>query len=141
MYRSVHTRQVPARDPAMPAPVTDARTRILDAAIELFHARGVSATGLEQILAASRTGKGQFYHYFASKEDLVLEVLRTFRGRLASDEAPVKQELATWKDLEAWFDVFLRFQADARCERNCPIATIAAELTATSGPLRDEARA
>jgi TetR/AcrR family transcriptional regulator, transcriptional repressor for nem operon len=125
----------------MPPPTTDARTRILDAAGQLFHARGVSATGIDQILAASRTGKGQFYHYFRSKDDLVLQVMRHFRSKLASGQIPLKQDLATGKDLEEWFAFFLKAQADNRCARSCPIGTIAGELTDPDGPLRDEARA
>jgi TetR/AcrR family transcriptional regulator, transcriptional repressor for nem operon len=122
----------------MPKP-TDTRTRILEAALDLFHARGVSATGLDLILEVSGAGKGQFYHYFRSKDDLVLQVMRHFRGKLASGAIPLKQELSTWKDLEEWFGFFLKAQAEAGCERNCPVATMAGELTDASGPLRDEA--
>lgn len=117
----------------------DTRTRILDAAFELFHAHGVSATGLDRILEASGTGKGQFYHYFASKDDLVLQVMRHFRAKLASGEIPLKQELSTWKDLEDWFGFFLSWQAGMECARSCPIGTIAGELSEEESPLREEA--
>lgn len=117
----------------------DARTRILDAAFELFHAQGVAATGLDRILRESGTGKGQFYHYFKSKDDLVLQVMRHFRARLDSGEIPLKRELSGWKDLEAWFGFFLQAQEDGGCERSCPIGTIAGDLTEAHGPLRDEA--
>lgn len=117
----------------------DARTRILETALDLFHAQGVSATGLGQILEASETGKSQFYHYFASKEELVLEVMRHFRGKLASGEIPLKHELSTWKDLEEWFEFFLDHQRATRCARSCPIGTIASEITEEKSPLRAEA--
>lgn len=119
----------------------DSRTRILDAALDLFHAQGVSATGLGQILDVSGTGKSQFYHYFESKDDLVLEVMRHFRGQLESGAIPLKSELATWRDLEDWFAFFLAAQKDGKCARSCPIGTIAGEFTDPKGPLRDEAAA
>ncbi len=117
----------------------NAKTRILDAALDLFHAQGVNATGLEQILAASDTGKSQFYHYFQDKEELVLEVMRHFQARLASGAIPLKLELNTWKDLEQWFGFFVEMQRSLGCERSCPIGTIAAELTDDAGALRQEA--
>lgn len=122
----------------MPEP-PDAKTRILDAAFDLFHAHGVAATGLERILSASGTGKSQFYHYFRSKDDLVLQVMRHFRGKLASGEIPLKQELATWKDLEDWFAFFQEAQAEGNFERSCPIGTIAGELQDDESALRSEA--
>ena len=58
------------------------RFRIIHAAADLFHRQGVVATSPDQVIAASETGKGQFYHYFGSKEGLVHEVLRFIRDRL-----------------------------------------------------------
>ncbi|MBL8751430.1 MAG: TetR/AcrR family transcriptional regulator [Planctomycetes bacterium] len=123
------------------APRADTRTRILDAALDLFHAQGVAATGLDQILTASGAGKGQLYHFFADKDELVLEAMRHHRSQLASGAIPLKRDLRTWKDLEEWFAFFLGAQRSMQCARSCPIGTIAGELTAKEGPLRDEARA
>ncbi len=53
------------------------RPRIIRAAADLFHKQGVGATSPDEILEASRAGKGQFYHYFGSKEGLVHEVLKS----------------------------------------------------------------
>ncbi|MEZ6194744.1 MAG: TetR/AcrR family transcriptional regulator [Planctomycetota bacterium] len=123
------------------AKTTEARQRILGAALDLFHAQGVAATGLDQILKASGTGKGQFYHYFSSKDDLVLEVMREFRRRIVEGETALKTELRTWKDLEDWFGFFLDAQTRGQCLRSCPIGTIGAELGEEQAALREEARA
>ena len=60
-------------------PTTDrgraTRERILEAASELFYRQGVTATGLDQVVTASGTGKGQLYHYFADKRELVHAVI------------------------------------------------------------------
>ncbi|ADP81606.1 TetR/AcrR family transcriptional regulator [Pseudofrankia inefficax] len=55
---------------------TRARQRLLETSEELFYAHGVQATGLDRILAESGVGRASFYRHFATKEDLVVEVLR-----------------------------------------------------------------
>lgn len=135
MYRSVHRSQPVAR----PSPRIDSRTRILDAALDLFHQQGVAATGLDQILAVSGTGKGQFYHWFGSKDDLVLEVMRHHRARVASGTVPVPRDLQTWKDLEGWFAFFVAALEGGGCTRSCPIGTMAVEFGDDQAALRDEA--
>ena len=62
---------MPARSPQG----AETRLRIIQAAAELSHKQGVGATSPDEIIEASGTGTGQFYHYFKSKEGLVHEVL------------------------------------------------------------------
>jgi len=50
------------------------RARIVESASELMLARGVAATTLDEVMAASGTGKSQFYQHFSNKTDLVREV-------------------------------------------------------------------
>jgi AcrR family transcriptional regulator len=45
----------------------ETKLRILHAAADLFHKQGIRATSPDEIIEASRTGKGQFYHYFKNK--------------------------------------------------------------------------
>jgi AcrR family transcriptional regulator len=52
------------------------RARILDAAAEVFAAKGYSGAGLRDIAAAANLRAGSLYYHFASREDLVAEVLR-----------------------------------------------------------------
>lgn len=47
------------------------KSRIVDAAWKLFYEQGYEGTTVEDIVALSGTSKGSFYHYFASKDDLV----------------------------------------------------------------------
>jgi AcrR family transcriptional regulator len=55
---------------------TQARERLLETAERLFYAEGVAATGVERILSESGVGRASFYRHFASKDELVVEVLR-----------------------------------------------------------------
>jgi AcrR family transcriptional regulator len=67
---------------APPAPQTgdptDVRSAILDAAVDLFYRQGYSATGVQQVVDAAGRTKGAFYHYWDSKESLLLEIHDTF---------------------------------------------------------------
>ena len=47
------------------------KSRIVDAAWKLFYEQGYEDTTVEDIIAASGTSKGSFYHYFGSKDDLL----------------------------------------------------------------------
>ena len=55
-------------------PVADARSRVLDAAVELFAEHGYDGTSVAQVIGRAGVAKGGFYHHFASKEALLYEV-------------------------------------------------------------------
>lgn len=114
------------------------QSKIIQTALELFHKQGVNATGVEEILAKSGTGKSQFYHYFKSKEDLITAVVKDFCEKLCNRQLPVKYDIRSWKDLERWFDFFIGYQDHIGCERGCPMATIGYELTAEDESIREE---
>ena len=54
------------------------RTEILDAAENLFAAKGYASTAISDILEALNIAKGTFYHYFASKEALMDAVIERY---------------------------------------------------------------
>jgi AcrR family transcriptional regulator len=57
------------------AEVSPSRQRILDCAARLFRQRGYGATSLRDIAAASGMKAGSLYYYFASKDEIVIDVL------------------------------------------------------------------
>lgn len=61
-----------------PATPKGRRTRLamVEAAAALMYERGIAATTVDEILAASGTGKSQLYHYFGGKQAVVIAVLR-----------------------------------------------------------------
>ncbi|HTX98263.1 MAG TPA: helix-turn-helix domain-containing protein [Mycobacterium sp.] len=60
-----------------------ARTRVLDAALDLFAVHGVSGTSLQMIADAIGITKAAVYHQFRTKEQIVLAVTERELGRLA----------------------------------------------------------
>jgi TetR/AcrR family transcriptional repressor of nem operon len=52
--------------------IQDARTRLLDGALQVIRAKGYAAARVEDICEASGLSKGAFFHHFASKEALAV---------------------------------------------------------------------
>ena len=55
----------------MPRKRQSTKSRIVKAAWNLFFKNGYEDTTVEDIIAASKTSKGTFYHYFKGKEALL----------------------------------------------------------------------
>ncbi len=55
--------------------VSDVRGRIVNAALDLFAAKGYAAASLREIAEAARTTKPMIYYYFQSKEGLYASTL------------------------------------------------------------------
>ena len=101
----------------------DTRTRILDAAEDLFTQHGFDATTLRQITSAAAVNLAAVNYHFGSKEELIREV---FRRRLTWLNQQRLQELdrleaeaggAALKPsriLEVFFGVALKMAADTR---------------------------
>jgi AcrR family transcriptional regulator len=100
----------PARQPAR-AP--DARTRILDAAYELFSRRGIRGVGIDAIIAGSGVARMTLYRHFSSKDDLVLAFLERREEQWTKDwlqaevehraTAPAERLLAVFDVFDGWF--------------------------------------
>src|ERR1700743_546760 len=54
------------------------RDRIVEAGPYLFWLQGYAATGMAEILAQAEANAGSFYHFFKTKEELLLAVLELY---------------------------------------------------------------
>ena len=124
--------------PVRTARGAETRNQIIAAAADLFHKQGVRATSPEQIIEASGTGKGQFYHYFKNKEGLVHEVLQTYLEAIRNGGGPLNYDIASWDDLEQWFLTQLELQKRFRMTRGCPFGTIGNEVTENDELIRQD---
>jgi len=71
--------------PKLQAPVDPklgTRERIVQAAIHLFYEKGFEGTGMAELLEKANANSGSFYHFFKSKEDLLLAVLDWYEAGL-----------------------------------------------------------
>ncbi len=69
----------PAR--AIPPARTDAKTKLLDAALRVIRTKGYGAAAVDDICRAAGVSKGSFFHHFASKEELAIAAAEHFSAR------------------------------------------------------------
>ncbi len=124
----------------MPA-VAPARDRLLNAANALFYERGITATGVDAVVAASGVSKPTLYAHFRSKSELLAAVpaRRTERRQdslpawlAARDGDPRERLLAVFN----WLAEFLAGEG----ARGCAFLNAAAELPDPDDPARQVAR-
>ncbi|MQW22264.1 TetR/AcrR family transcriptional regulator [Lactococcus sp. dk322] len=87
--------------------LAEAKNIIIQTAMRLYCQKGVKGTSISDILEDSKTGKGQFYYYFNSKNDLTQKVIQShierwqtecFTGILGSGQSPKNKisEMLDW---------------------------------------------
>jgi TetR/AcrR family transcriptional repressor of nem operon len=107
------------------------REVLIEAATRLIHLKGYQNTTIDDVLGASGVGKGNFYHYFRSKEDLGFAILdRVIEAFLERGIEPCFADSETPRP--AQIRCFLARVRDALHERNCMggclFGNLAAEL-------------
>ena len=111
--------------------------RILDAATALIFEDGVAGTTLDDVRAAAKVSKGQLYHYFADKDELIHAVIdRTIQQVL--DAQPRLPNLSTWTAISSWLDDLVQLQVERQAVGGCPIGSLAGELAETDDLARAE---
>jgi TetR/AcrR family transcriptional regulator, transcriptional repressor for nem operon len=110
-----------------PATSKGQRTRslITQTAAGLMHEKGIDATSMDDVLAASRAGKSQMYHYFSSKEDLVAAVLEFQFSRIMAAQSALHDESCA--DLGRWRREVLAAN-ESGCFSGCPLGAFAGQL-------------
>jgi TetR/AcrR family transcriptional repressor of nem operon len=108
------------------------REVVIEAATRLVHLKGYQNTSLDDVLSASGVGKGNFYHYFKSKEDLgyaILDrVVDAFLQRALEPcfEDPAGARLA---QIRCFLGRVRDVQRERNCVGGCVFGNLAAELS------------
>jgi AcrR family transcriptional regulator len=84
------------------------RDRLLQAAMEVFAAKGYHGAVVDDIVISSETSKGAFYHYFPNKQGIFLTLMEAL-GELveAGVEAGIAEERSALRKVEAALRVVL----------------------------------
>ncbi len=65
------------------------KNELIELSEVLFMEKGYEATSIEDILKASGLSKGGFYHYFKSKEEVLVESMRRFAEDMLQELEPI----------------------------------------------------
>lgn len=115
------------------------RERILFAALKLFSEKGYLSTSVADILKEAGANSGSLYHFYPTKQDVLLAVLEMYRDGIypmllapawEGVEDPVERVFA----LLAAYREMLRA---TDCLYGCPIGSIALELHEPDPPVRE----
>jgi TetR/AcrR family transcriptional regulator, transcriptional repressor for nem operon len=112
----------PARKPT--------RDRIVEAGLYLFWLQGYAATGMTEILARAKANAGSFYHFFKTKEELLIAVLELYIHSL--EPVVVQPVLGAIADpVERVFGILEFYRRNllaTGCTYGCPIGRLALEI-------------
>jgi AcrR family transcriptional regulator len=116
------------------------RERIVESAAELFAERGIAGTSLDDVLAAAGAGKGQLYHYFRGRDELVAAAVGL---RCAQVLAGLTQALGSVSSLAELEQALAGFVAgfEQMGLPGCPIGTLATEVAGRNESAREQAAA
>lgn len=114
-----------------PVSGVETRARLLQTAFQLFHEQGYHATGVATILREAGVNPGSMYHFFSSKDDLLLKVLEfalDYMDPMVMDPA----ESAAADPIERVFTLLDQYRArigEHDCRMGCPIGNLALEVS------------
>ena len=108
------------------------RDQILNAAARLIHVQGYQSTSLDDVLRESGVGKGNFYYYFKSKEDLGYAIIdRITQGFVERSLGPAFADASAdpVEQIHGFLDRVLEAQRQRKCVGGCVMGNLAAELS------------
>ncbi len=108
-------------------------------AMRLFAEKGYESTSVADILRGAGANSGSLYHFFPTKQDLLIEVLKRYRDGIGPMLlAPAWDGVAD--PIEKVFALLARYRqalADSDCVYGCPIGNLALEIHEPDPPVRD----
>jgi TetR/AcrR family transcriptional repressor of nem operon len=120
------------------APIVQARLRIISAAANLFHKKGVRATHIGEISKAAGVTRQELYHHFRTKSDIAEEVVRAYLAELKTETSQLNCKLDSWRDLKRTFTAHIELLEEYKMQRGCPLGIIGNELTEEDEAIRQD---
>ena len=112
----------------------------MERAAELFAEHGIAATTVDEVVAAAGAGKGQFYHYFRSRDELAAAAVGHRCAQVVAGLTQALGDVASLAGLEQALAGFVAgFQESGM--PGCPIGTLSAEVAGRNEDARAQAAA
>ena len=116
------------------------RERIVERAADLFAERGIAGTSVDEVLAAAKAGKGQFYHYFRNRDELAAAAVGYRCAQVVDGLTDALGEVSSLAGLEQALAGFIAGFEQAGLP-GCPIGTLATEVAGRNEAARMQAAA
>src|SRR3954468_22605554 len=113
-------------------PMKDRRTQIVEAATAVMRRQGFNDTSIDEVIRESGLcGKGHFYHYFKSKEELGYAVLKLQFESFAERglNARAHQAVEPIERLTRFIDEVIPAQTPDGCGSGTPCGALATEMS------------
>jgi TetR/AcrR family transcriptional repressor of nem operon len=104
------------------------KSRIVAAAAKLMYVQGVSATTLDDVIAASGTSKSQLYHHFDGKDALVRDVVELVGRQVMEREEGALGHVSTIGGLHRWRDALIQNNALQHGAYGCALGSLANDV-------------
>lgn len=112
-------------------PKPETKERIVRTAFQLFHEQGFHATGVATIVREAGINPGSLYHFFESKDQLLLAVLEFSIGYLSPTvmEPVERLNLGPIERIFALLKQYRDGMVRHGCRMGCPIGNLALEVS------------
>lgn len=117
---------------------TNKKQLIIEKAAMLIHYYGYNNLGISKILSELGIPKGTFYHFFKSKEEMLLEVIRLHRKNTEAIFTASMTEVRSLKSLKVFFNHFFDRLKEINYTHGCPIGNLMTEISDLSEDARKE---
>ncbi len=101
------------------ARINKTKAKITKVAWQLFHEKGYSETTIDDIIAASGTSKGSFYHYYSSKDELLSSLSELFDAKYEEVMQSIDPEMNSYDKL-----LYICYTVHDMIERDIPIGLL-----------------
>jgi TetR/AcrR family transcriptional repressor of nem operon len=118
----------PAREVPLTARGAVTRDRIVHAAADLMYVKGVHATTLDDVRAATGTSKSQLYRHFPDKDALVHAVIALRGQQVIGRETQRLGRLNSFSGLLRWRNALVQANALQNGAYGCALGSMANEL-------------
>ena len=112
------------------------RERIVQAAAELVAEKGAAGMSLDDVRARTGASRGQLYHYFENRDDLVHAVIDVTADAVLDSQGELLGDLDSWAGIDRWFDTLVQDQIDRQARGGCPIGCLVGQLAETDPDAR-----
>ena len=122
-----------------PRTAAAARTKLLDAAVQVIREKGYSGTSVDELCSTAGVTKGAFFHYFKSKEELAVAAADYWGENTDAlfSNAPYHHYAHARDRVLGYIDFRIEIIRGTTAQFTCLVGTMTQEVFQTSPAIRD----